>query len=78
VSRAFANGSGPSGPAGVDETWYGPETRGTVVRIQRDAGIATGGVYGPLTAEATRWSFSDSHGQRSCETLSGTRLIALR
>src|SRR5919197_1362899 len=40
VNRAFANGSGRSGPAGVDETSYGPETRGTVVRIQRDAGRA--------------------------------------
>jgi peptidoglycan hydrolase-like protein with peptidoglycan-binding domain len=78
VNRAFANGSGRSGPAGVDETSYGPDTRRTVVRIQRDAGIASDGVYGPQTAEAMRWSFSDSHGQRSCETLSGTRLIALR
>lgn len=56
---------------------YGPKTRGTVVRIQRDAGIATDGIYGPQTAEAMKWSFTDSHGRRSCETLSGTRLIAL-
>ena len=57
---------------------YGPETGGTVVRIQRSAGIDTDGIYRPQTAEAMKWGFTDSQGKRSCETLSGTRLIALR